>query len=104
MAEGCRRLKCKQNIFTTKLSQLLETEREAKNENFFEVLLRFGKNFKPKEDGTVSFMTELQGCLVIQHILNFHKPYKVEFILFLMIFVSIDFIDFPSNTDYYSRF
>jgi len=82
LAEGCKRLGTKQSNFVIKISDLLEVEsteegqKQSKN-NFAEVLWRFGKKPVLDDSGNIVFRTELHGSLVLQHLLEFHKPFKV---------------------------
>jgi len=50
---------------------------EEKKENFILFLARFGMTMMLKEDGTKLFMTDIHGTMVLQQLLEFHKPFKV---------------------------
>lgn len=76
-AEACKRHSIKQSDFVNRVKSLILPE--GNEDDFVMVLARFNKTFAKREDGTGStFLLDLNGCLVLQHILDFHKPSKVS--------------------------
>jgi len=76
-AETCKALNTRQAEFVKRIKSLLMKE-GSEETSFVEVVAKLNKTFTPREDGTgTTFLLELNGCLLLQHMLEFHKPHKV---------------------------
>lgn len=99
VAEGCKKFQTRQKAFLKSLTTMLgygdesetpEDEEKTKKkkskkeadepkENFILYMARFGLDMKLKEDGSRLFITDIHGTMVLQQLMEFHKPHKVAF-------------------------
>jgi hypothetical protein len=99
VAEGCKKFQAKQSQFIHAVTAALESEsnsegtgdqpKKKKNkdgnesstkltENFILCCAKFGQKSPVKEDGNPMFMTDFCGTMVLQQMMEFHKPTKVR--------------------------
>jgi len=89
IAEGCKKFQSKQHPFIMSISSLTENEASedasskkskltsSDHSNFILLVAKFGQQSPMKEDGTPLFLTDISGTMVLQNMMEFHKPLKV---------------------------